>query len=118
MLGFGLAYSNKRDINLEFLERMMASIKKMAPLLISLILSVKSLLKSKRALYLTLIKVLAILIIFYRSIYENNSNYFLLLVAIYFYFVRAKVDTIILFNHLSILILYNILLKKLRNITF
>ena len=59
---------------------------------------------------------LAILVILYRSAHRNNSNYFSLLVAIYLYSAKAKVDIITLLNYLGFSVLYKVLLKRLRNI--
>ena len=68
----------------------MTNVKETTLLLTSLMLSIRPLSKSVVTLHLTLIKVLAILVIFCRSAHQNNSYYFLLLVAIYLYFAGAK----------------------------
>ncbi len=96
---------------------MVANTKKITLLLTSLVLSIVSLSKLTVTSHLALMKLLAIFVIFCRSTYQNNSNYFLLLIPIYLYSARAKVNAITLLNHLDLLILYNILLKMLRNIT-
>lgn len=62
-------------------------------------------------------KLLAILVIFYKSAHWNNSKRFLFLVIIYFYLAKAKIDAITLLNYLGLSILYNMLLKKLKSIT-
>ena len=61
-------------------------------------------------------KLLTILVVMYRSAYWNNSNYISLLVVIYLYSTGAKVDAIILLNHLGLSVLYNSPLQKLRDI--
>lgn len=66
--------------------------------------------------YLASIKLLAILVIMCRSVYRNNNNYILLLVDMYLYSARVKVNAITLLNHLGLSILYNSFLRKLRDI--
>lgn len=114
---FDLVYNTKKNINQEFLEMMMVTAKKTTPLLTSLVLSVGPLSKSTVTLHLVSIKLLAMLVIFCGLVYWNNSNYFPHLVAIYFYSAEAKVDAITLFNYLDFSVLYNMPLKKLKNIT-
>lgn len=63
------------------------------------------------------IKIVIILVIFCYSIYQNNRNYIPLLLALYIYSAGARVDTIILLNHLDLLVSYNVLQKKLKDIT-
>ena len=115
--GFGLACSNKGDVDRGPLEMMVTSAKETAPLLTSLMLSVGPLSKSAVTSHLTSMKLLAILVILCRSAHRNNSNYFPLLVSIYLYSAGAKVDAITFLNHLGLSVSYNVLLKKLRNIT-
>lgn len=67
--------------------------------------------------YLTLIKLLAILIIICKLAHQNNDNHIFLLVTIYIYLASIKVETIIFFNRFAFFVLYNILLKKLKGIT-
>lgn len=62
-------------------------------------------------------KLVAILVILYRSAHQNNSNYILLFIAIYLYSVRARVNAIIFFNHLGLLVSYNVFLRKVKSIT-
>ena len=115
---FVLARNNRPgDVDREPLETIVANIKETAPLLTSLMLSVGPTSRSAMTSHLVSMKLLAILVILCRSAHPNNSNYFPLLVATYLYFVSTKVDAITLFNHLGLSILYNMLLKKLRNIT-
>lgn len=113
---FGMTCSSKGDVDREPLELMITSAKEKAPLLTSLVKSVGPLSKSAMTSHLASMKLLAILVILCRSAHRNNSNYFPLLVAIYLYSAGAKVDAITLLNYLGLSVLYNVLLKRLRNI--
>lgn len=92
--------------------------KKEAPLISSMVLNVglttSSCLSSSNVLS---IKLVAILVILCQSAHQNNSNYFLLLVALYMYFSSVRVDAITLLNHFGLLVSYLVLLRKLANIT-
>ncbi len=118
MLGFGLLCKNQKDVNWGLLEMMVASAKETAPILTSMVLNIGLLSISTITSHFILIKFLAILVILYRSVHQNNSNYFSLLISIYVYSAKAKIDTKTLLNYLDLSILYNLLLKKLRNITY
>lgn len=61
--------------------------------------------------YLVSIKLLAAFIIMCKSAHWNNSNYILLLVAMYLYLAGAKVDAIMLLNHFGLFVLYNSFLR-------
>ena len=61
-------------------------------------------------------KMVAILAILCQSAHRNNSNYILLLVAIYIYFAGARVDAITLLNHLRFSVSYDVLQRQLRHI--
>ena len=113
---FGMAYKSKGNVDQEPLEIIVTIAKKSALLLTSLMQSIRPLSKSTMTSHLASMKLLAILVVLYRSAHWNNSNYFPLLVAIYLYLVGANVDAITFFNHLSLLVLYIVLLKKLRSI--
>lgn len=63
--------------------------------------------------YLGKIKLVIILVKFYRLAYYN---YFPLLIILYLNFAKAKVDAITLLNHFDINIFYNILQQILKNI--
>lgn len=91
-------------------------VKESALLLTSLVLSIEHLSKLTMTSHLALIKLLAILVILYKSIDWNKSNYFPFLVVIYLYLAKAKVDTITLFKYLGLLVLHNVLLKRLGSI--
>lgn len=59
---------------------------------------------------------LAVFVIMYKLAYCNNSSYIPLLVAVYLYSAEAKVDALTLLNHLCLFLLYNLLLKKPKDI--
>lgn len=61
-------------------------------------------------------KLLAILAILYKITYQNNNSYFLLLIALYLYLARARIDAIILPNYLGLTVLYKTLQRKLKSI--
>lgn len=91
---------------------------KKAPLISSIISGVGlSRFSQSSNLHQTAMKLVAVLIIFCRSSHRNNSNYIPLLIALYMYSAGIKVDAIILLNRLGLSILYNILQKKLWDIT-
>lgn len=93
--------------------------KKTSPLLTSLILNIGLIITTSITLltvYFALMKLVTIFVIICRLIHLNNSNYLPLLITIYFYFASTLIDAIILFNHFGLFVLYNILLKTLRNI--
>ena len=116
--GFALARNNRPgNVDRKPLETIVANAKETSPLLTSLVLSVGPTSRSTTTSHLVSMKLLAILVILCRSAHRNNSNYFPLLVATCLYFVGAKVDAITLLNYLGLMISYNVLLKKLRNIT-
>lgn len=62
-------------------------------------------------------KLVIIFVILYRLIHQNNNNYVFLFIAMYLYLAGARVDVITLLNYFKLLVLYNISLRKLRNIT-
>lgn len=57
------------------------------------------------------------MVILSRSAHQNNSNYVPLLIALYMYSAGAQVDVITLFNHLDLSVSYDVLQKKLHNVT-
>lgn len=63
------------------------------------------------------IMIVTILVILCRSAHRNNSNYIFLLIAIYMYSAGAQVDIITLLNHLGLSVSYDILQKKLKEVT-
>lgn len=113
---FGIAYNSKGNVNREPLEIIVTIAKKRALLLISLVQNVEPLSKSAITSHLASMKLLVILVILCKSAHQNNSNYFSLLVAIYFYLTGVKVNAITLLNYLGLLVLYNVFLKRLRSI--
>lgn len=62
-------------------------------------------------------KLIDILVILCRTAHRNNSNFLLLLIALYFYSSGARVDAITLFNHLGLSVSYDMLQKKPHSIT-
>ena len=88
-----------------------------ASLLSSLVRSVGPSSRSPTAAQLVAMKQVAILIILCRLANQNNSNYLPLLLALYMYSAGARVDAITLFNHLGLSVSYNVLRKRLRDIT-
>lgn len=63
-------------------------------------------------------KLVIILPMFYKSTHCNNSNYLLLFSILYLYFIDTRSDAIILSYYLRLTILYYILQKKLKIMTF
>lgn len=62
-------------------------------------------------------KIVTIFIIFYHSAHQNNSNYISLLITIYIYSAKAWVDAITFLNHLGLSVFYDVLQKKLKEVT-
>ena len=81
-----------------------------------MILSLRSNSDTLLTSHLALMKLLAVFIIMCRSAHRNNSNYIPFLVIMYLYSAGAKVNAITLLNHLGLSVLYNSLLRKLRDI--
>lgn len=73
---FGIAYSSKGDVDQKPLEMIVTIAKEKAPLLISLVQSIGLLSKSAMTSHLASMKLLAILVILYKSAHRNNSNSF------------------------------------------
>lgn len=61
-------------------------------------------------------KLVTILMILCRLAHCNNSNFFFLLVALYFYSTSAQVGAIMLLNQIGLTVLYNVFLYKLKAI--
>lgn len=104
------------NLNRELLEDIVNQAKKTSLLIINMMLSLKSHSDTYLTSHLLSIKLLAFVIIMCKSAHRNNSNYISFLVAMYLYSAGAKVDAITLLNHLGFFVLYNSLLKKLRDI--
>lgn len=62
-------------------------------------------------------KIVAILVILCHSAHRNNSNYVPLLIGLYLYSAGARVDAITLLNHFGLSVSYEVLQKKLNDIT-
>lgn len=73
-------------------------------------------LTSHLAFYQASMKLLTILVDICRSVYQNISNYIPLFMAMYLYSAGTKADAITLLNYFRLLVSYNLLLKKLRDI--
>ena len=67
--------------------------------------------------HLVTMKLIAILVILCRSAHRNNSNYIPLLIGLYFYSAGARTDAITLLNHFGLSVSYDVLQRKLRDIT-
>lgn len=104
------------NLNRALLEKIIFKVKKLVPIMTSLIFSVSPILKNPLTSHLASIKLLAIFVITNKSVYWNNNNYIPLFVAIYIYSASTKVNTITFFNRLDFFVLYNVLLRKLRNV--
>ena len=114
---FGIIKPILSDLDRQTLESIISVAKDTALLLASFLLGIRptSFLRQIKHLNTKLIAVLAIL---YRSVHRNNSNYLPLFVTLYLYFAGARIDVITLLNHLKLSVLYNVLQKKLKAITF
>lgn len=90
-----------------------------APLISSIVFSVEFTTRSSSSssLHAVTMKLVRILVILCQSAHQNNSNYLPLLVALYMYSAGARVDAITLLNHLSLSVLYPVLIKKLCDIS-
>lgn len=71
-----------------------------------------------KALHLSNIKLIGILIILCKLANQNNSNYIPLMITLYLYFAGAKVDAITFLNYFGLLVFYNVLQKQLKNTNF
>lgn len=92
--------------------------KKIVPLLISLIFSIRlTIFSISHISYTILTKLVAIFIIMCRLAHQNNSNYIPFFILPYLYSVNIQVDAITFLNYLGISILYTVFMRKLRGIT-
>lgn len=66
--------------------------------------------------HITLIQFITIFLFICKSVYQNNSNYILFFIALYLNLAIVQVDIITFLNYFIISVLYNILIKKLKNI--
>ena len=102
----------------EPLETIVSQAKETALLLTSLVLNVgPTTFSTPHTSHVVSMKLVAILVIMCRSANQNNSNYIPLLIAMYLYSAGAQIDAITLLNHLGISVSYNVLMRKLTNIT-
>lgn len=108
------------DIDQTPLETIFVQVKEQASLLTDIILVVGSVYNHTHftlSLYLVNMKLVAVFIIFCKTAHQNNSNYLPLLIAFYFYLASTWIDAITLLNRLDICVSYDMLQKKLKNIT-
>lgn len=102
----------------EPLKRTVSQAKAIALLLTSLILSIRpTTTLTSTTMYLLSIKLVTIFVVLLKLAYQNNSNYIPLFITMYLYLTKGQVDVIIFLNYLSLLVLCNVFLRKLRNIT-
>lgn len=117
---FGFTKTEPRVVDQHPLEEIIGVFSKKAPLLCSLVLSVGPTSCSSSFssdTHLVSMKIVAVLVILCRSAHQNNSNYFPLLVTLYMYSAAAKIDAIILLNHLGLSVSYKVVQNKLHEIT-
>ena len=118
--GFGMMNETPGDIDRAPLETIVVQAKDQAPLLTDIILAVGPACNrtlSSSSSHLVNMKLVAVFVILCRTAHRNNSNYLPLLIALYLYSAGARVDAITLLNHLGLCVSYDVLQKKLRNIT-
>ena len=105
------------EIDWRPLENIINDARTKAPLLSSLVVSVGPSSSSSTHSHLISMKIVAILVILCRSTHQNNSNYIPFLIALYLYSAGARVDAITLLNHLGLSVSYDVLQRKLKDIT-
>lgn len=118
--GFCLIKNKEQSgiLDWEPLEKIVNQPKETTSLLMSSVLSVGlTTFLTSVTTYPTSMKLVAIFVILCILAHQNNSNYISLLIAMYLYSAGACIDIITLLNHLGLLVTYNVLLRKLRNIT-
>lgn len=118
MPGFAMVTASAGKLDRSPLEMIITDAKKSAPFSSGFVLGAGliSCAKTSIGLHLADMKVVAVLSILCRSAHRNNNNYLSLFIALYLYSAGAKVDAIILLNHLGISVSYNVLQKKLKEI--
>lgn len=115
--GFGqVDKGRRRDLDQEPLKSIVNQTKETAPLITSIMLSLRSNSNTCLTSHLASMKLLAVLVIMWRSTHRNSNNYIILLVAMYLYSAGANIDAITLLNYLGLSVLYNLLLRKMRDI--
>lgn len=115
-LGFGLiSFSRPREVNQEPLKRIIEHARSKALMLTSLVCSMGPSTMTSDSNIISM-KLVAILVILYRSVHRNNSNYLLSFIALYVYSAGARTDAIILLNYLGVSISYDALIRKLKGI--
>lgn len=117
---FGAAKTKPGVVDQHLLEEIIGISSKKAPLLCSLVLNVGPTSCSSSFSFdthLVSMKIVAVLVIFCPLAHQNNSNYFLFLVALYIYSTGVKIDAITLLNHFGLSVLYKVLQNKLYEIS-
>lgn len=61
-------------------------------------------------------KLVAMIVIFFCSAYQDNSNYLSLLIALHIYLLGVWVDVITLLNYFGLLVFYDVFQQKLKDI--
>lgn len=123
---FGLATESKscpREIDQHLLKNIIQETQKKVPLLSSMIMTVgpsswrtAASISNATTTKLVNMKIVIIPVIFYCSTHWNNSNYVPLLLALYIYSAGARVNAITLLNHFGLLVSYNVLQRKFKDI--
>lgn len=112
-----LQKSQPRDIDQSLIKEIVDQVENIVLILSDFVRSIRLISRSIMTSQLVFMKLVAILVILYRSAHWNNNNYISLFITVYLYLAGVKIDIITLFNHLGLFILHNVLLKKLREIT-
>lgn len=111
------------EIDQQLLKNIIKNTKEKVLLLSALVQSIRPSSQKKTASYssqsltylqLVSMKIVAILVIFCQSAHRNDSNYILLMIALYMYSASAYVDVINLFNHFGLSVSYGVLQKNLK----
>lgn len=105
------------DVDQSLLKKIVDQTDNTTPMLSSLIRSVRP--KSRLAITSQLVsmKLVAILIILCKSVHRNNSDYIYLFITFYLYLTGTRINAITFLNYLSLFVLHNMLLRKLREIS-
>lgn len=109
---FKAAKTKPKVINQHLLDEIIDVSSKKAPLLCSLMFGIRPTSYSSSFSsdpYLFSMKIVVVLVILCQSAHQNNSNYFLLLIALYIYSASAKIDAITLFNCFGLFVSYKVL---------
>lgn len=108
--------NNFGDFDWALLEGLVNIAKTTVPMLTSLVNSIGLLIISSNSAHLVSIKLMVILVVLCRSAHWNNSSYFPLLIALYFYSFDTCIDAITFLNHLGLSVSYDTFQYKLKSI--